>query len=241
MARSTRVDIQGSNRSHALAGLVAVVAHRPVPVLIDPEAAHGHLVDVGQEHHGRAERGLDQPPGHRVGAGNLQCRPPGCDDCGNELVLEPARRAGEPADLDRRPSERPSRARRLGAEPASLGPPELHRPGHRDVAHPRQAARVYSSGDHPARRAARWLRRLHPHPSTTPRQGDRVDHTVSGQVEDRARSIPPRTRRLVHARGPLARWISRQDPSQQDHEPSRHDDAPNPIATNREEPFNVTH
>jgi hypothetical protein len=40
------------------------------------------------------------------------------------------------------------------------------------------------------------------HPPPAQRQIDRIDHPIAGQVEDHARSITPRARRLEPARGP---------------------------------------
>jgi hypothetical protein len=40
---------------------------------------------------------------------------------------------------------------------------------------------------------------LDPHPATTQRQVKGVDHPIAGQVEDHARSVTPRARRLEQA------------------------------------------
>ena len=58
----------------------------------------------------------------------------------------------------------------------------------------------------------------------------------AGQVEDRARSITPRDRRLVHRLVVLCSWMSRQHPSQQGHEPVHVYDAVVSFTTNHGEP-----
>jgi hypothetical protein len=59
----------------------------------------------------------------------------------------------------------------------------------------------------------------------------------AGQVEDRARSITPRDRRLVHRLVVLCSWMSRQHPSQQGHELLRRYDADLSFTTNHGEPL----
>src|SRR5690606_23185906 len=68
----------------------------------------------------------------------------------------------------------------------------------RDVTHTLQPAGVDPLGHHSAVRAARRVGRLdhHPAPALGPVAG--LDDAVVGQVEDRARSITLRARRLVH-------------------------------------------
>jgi hypothetical protein len=63
----------------------------------------------------------------------------------------------------------------------------------------------------------------------------------AGQVEDRARSITPRDRRLVHRLVVLCSWMSRQHPSQQGHELLRRYDADLSFTTNHGEPLKRAH
>lgn len=89
--------------------------------------------------------------------------------------------------------------------------------------------RVDPDRDHPTRWAARRRRRLDLHPPPSPRQVERVDHAIVGQVEDRARSITLRARRLEHGSWSPGSWMSSQHPSQQGHEPSPSHRPPHPI------------
>src|SRR5918995_1041180 len=59
---------------------------------------------------------------------------------------------------------------------------------------------MHSGRHHPTGRAALVkINRLYLDTAVTQRQIHRVDHPVSGQVEDHARSITPRARRLEHS------------------------------------------
>ena len=60
---------------------------------------------------------------------------------------------------------------------------------------------------------------LHLDPATAQRQVDRVDHPISGQVEDHARSVAPRARRLEHSSWPFLDGCLNTPISAQGHEP----------------------
>ena len=64
--------------------------------------------------------------------------------------------------------------------------------------------------DHPTGRAAVGkINRLNPHPAPAQRQIDSVDHPIAGQVEDHARSVTQRARRLDHSSWSLSGWMLR--------------------------------
>lgn len=142
-----------------------------------------------------------------MGASDLARRPPRIDHRAEKLAPEPGGGAREPRYLNGGLGERADIAGRLIAELAPLGPDNLRSTGYRDISGALEPARVHPRGDHPKRGTPRRITRLHRDRPATLGQVGRLDHAVSGPVEDGARSVPLRTRRLVHARGPLAQWI----------------------------------
>lgn len=173
-------------------------AHRPVAVLIDAQARHSHVLGGGEDHCGRRQRGLDQPPRDAMGPGDLGGSPARGEHRGDDLIPQPGRRTRTVRDLIGGFPERAPGAGRLEAEPAPLGPHHLHRPGHGDVAHLLGPAGVDLGREHPAGRTARRLDGFDHHSTASVGQVDRVCDAVIGQVEDRARSITLRTSILVH-------------------------------------------
>ena len=207
--------------------LVAEEAHRAVAVLIDAQPAHQHVVGVGDQVGGRGQHGLHQPPGHPVGAGDLAGRPAADHDGGDQRPAQPGGRAGEGRHLVGDLAEGASRAAGLVAEAAALDPDQFHRPGHRQIAQPLPAVGVHTNGEHPADRAAGWVGGLHLDPAHAVLGVDGAQHAVVGQVEDRARSVTLRARRLEA--GPRALNVSGSR--------SRSPAHATPFTTNREEPL----
>ena len=66
------------------------------------------------------------------------------------------------------------------------------------------------------------INRLDLDPATPQRQIDRIDHPVAGQVEDHARSVTPRARRLKHSSWPFLDGFIDTPISAQGHEPLHH-------------------
>jgi hypothetical protein len=60
---------------------------------------------------------------------------------------------------------------------------------------------------------------LYLRPAVTHRQIDRVDHPITGQVEDHARSVTPRARRLEHSSWSFLDGCVNTPISAQGHEP----------------------
>ena len=113
---------------------------------------------------------------------------------------QPAGTAGPQRQLGSGLSERPTWARPLAEHQPRLHQDQLNTVGVRDVLEPLPAPRVHPLRHHPTvRTAIRDAVGLCDH-TTTPRwQIDRIDHVMVRQVEDHARSITPRTRRLDHS------------------------------------------
>lgn len=74
---------------------------------------------------------------------------------------------------------------------------------------------VHPVREHPAARA-RGLgsRRGHEHPTTAVGTVDSLQHAVSGQVQEHARSVTLRARSLDHGSWSFCRWMCQQYPSQ---------------------------
>jgi hypothetical protein len=93
-------------------------------------------------------------------------------------------------------AEHSTRASALVAEPATLDPHQLHRPSHQQVPHPLAPLGVHPHGEHSAHRTPRWRGALDLDPASALGVLHDGGHPVVGQVEDRARSITLRARRL---------------------------------------------
>ena len=141
-------------------------------------------------------------PPRRSAATSATARPESITAASTAVLSRVVHRARAGSWLGRR-GERPPRTRRLGAHQPGLADHHLDPAGVRDVPDPLHDPGVHPRRHHPTRRAAvRQINRLHLDPATAQRQIDRVDHPVAGQVEDHARSVTPRARRLEQARGP---------------------------------------
>ena len=189
-------------------------------MLIDAQPPDRSLVGVGDRLGGGSEHRGHQPPRHPVGAGHLAGRPAGDHDGCDQRSSQPGGRPGVGRHLIGDLAERPSRAAGLVAEPAALGPHQLHRPADRQIPQPLPTTGVHPPGQYAADRTAGWIGGLDLDPTDPVGVLYGVDDPVVGQVEDRARSITLRARRLEHGSWTSLVRMSRQHPSQQDHEPS---------------------
>ncbi len=185
-------------------GVVAEEPGTSEPVLIHPRMPYPQGVDLGQLDHRGIDRVLHGPPRHPVagrdfvhGAARVQHRI-------GQVFPQPGQAPRPGRELLGGLGERLPPASVLGAHHAGLPDHHFdHITAGRDVTdpllHPRHA---------PGSRSPRNpgipvpLDHLHRHTPATQRQVDRIDDVVSGQVEDNARSITPRARRLVQGSCP---------------------------------------
>ena len=171
-----------------------------------------------------------------MSARGLAHRAPGLDHRGHQLGPEPDGRPCAGRDLQGRLRERAPPTPPLVAEPPPLAPDDLQGTGDRDVADALTAPGVDPDRDHPAGRAPRRGGGLDLDPPGGTGDLERVDHAVVGQVEDRARSITLRARRLEHGSWSSGSWMCRNTHPSRSTSPLRHTRHRTRFTTNREEP-----
>jgi hypothetical protein len=164
--------------------------------------------------------GLHRPPRHPIVGGDLGDGATGVDHRIQQRRSQPGGAASPQRQLVGGRDEGPSSTGRLGTHQPRLAHHHLHPAGVRDIAHPLPHPGVHPRRHHPTLRTARVkINRLYLDSAAAQWQIDRLDHPISGQVEDHARSVTPRARRLEHSSWSFLDGCVNTPISAQGHEP----------------------